>query len=165
MSSCEISICRNERTQLAGSCSRYMWSPDPPSRSKIRAKAEMHRTFSQTCLHSCKTQLWPCLQEDEAGVCVEFASWNGRVGAWVTRNVKSMPGMFQNSRFNQDISEEAKKKRRIQSSHRRRIAVPSGDEDSSTKKELTAQQLIRRLPRYYDPKKDPAMRPKTVREP
>ena len=60
LSSCEIRICRNERTQLAGSCSRYMWSPDPLSRSKIRAKSEMHRTFSQTCLHSCETQLWPC---------------------------------------------------------------------------------------------------------
>ena len=60
LSSCEISICRNERTQLAGSCSRYMWSPDPLSRSKIRAKSEMYRTFSQTCLHSCDTQLWPC---------------------------------------------------------------------------------------------------------
>ena len=51
LSSCEIRICRNERTQLAGSCSRYMWSPDPLSRSKIRAKSEMHRTFSQTCFH------------------------------------------------------------------------------------------------------------------
>ena len=60
LSSCEISICRNERTPWAGSCSKYMWSPDPLSRSKIRAKSEMHRTFSQTCLHSCETQLWPC---------------------------------------------------------------------------------------------------------
>ena len=60
LSSCEISICKNERTQLAGSCSRYMLSLDPLSRLTIRAKSEMHRTFSQTCLHSCETQLWPC---------------------------------------------------------------------------------------------------------
>ena len=60
LSSYEISIYRNERTPLAGSCSRYMWSSNPLSRSKIRAKTEMHRTFSQTCLHSCDTQLWPC---------------------------------------------------------------------------------------------------------
>ena len=60
LDSCEISICKNERTQLAGSCSRYMLSLDPLSRRTIRAKAEMHCTFSHTCLHSCETQLWPC---------------------------------------------------------------------------------------------------------
>ena len=32
LSSCEISICRDERTQLAGSCIRYMWSSNPLSR-------------------------------------------------------------------------------------------------------------------------------------
>ena len=50
----------DKSNQMRSSCSLYMWSPDPPSRSKIRAKSEMHRTFSQTCLHSCDTQLWPC---------------------------------------------------------------------------------------------------------
>ena len=60
LSSYEISIYRNERTPLAGSCSRYIRSSNPLSRSKIRAKSEMRRTFSQTCLHSCETQLWPC---------------------------------------------------------------------------------------------------------
>ncbi len=37
-----------------------MWALDPLSRSKYCAKTEMHRTFSQTCLHSYETQLWPC---------------------------------------------------------------------------------------------------------
>ena len=45
LSSCEISICRDERPQLAGACSRYMWSSNPLSRSKIRTKYEMHRNF------------------------------------------------------------------------------------------------------------------------
>ena len=60
LSSCEISICKNERTQLAGSCIRYTWSLYPPSIPTIRTKAETHRTFSHTCLLSCETQLWPC---------------------------------------------------------------------------------------------------------
>ena len=55
LSGCAISICRNERTQLAGSCSRYMWPPDPLSRSKIYTNTGIYRTFSQTCLHSCET--------------------------------------------------------------------------------------------------------------
>ena len=35
LGSCEISICKNERTQLAGSCSRYTWSLYPLSRSEL----------------------------------------------------------------------------------------------------------------------------------
>jgi hypothetical protein len=58
---------------------------------------------------------------------------------------------------------EAKKKRKAQSSHRRRIAAPAEKETGDPKKELTTQQMIRRLPKYYDPKKDPAMVPKILR--
>ena len=54
------------------------------------------------------------------------------------------------------------KKKAARPKHRRRITpavATAGIDAENGKKELTAQQMIRRLPKYYDPKKDPAMMP------
>ena len=60
-----------------------------------------------------------------------------------------------------DALKKAKKKA-ARPKHRRRITpavATAGIDAENGKKELTAQQMIRRLPKYYDPKKDPAMMP------